>query len=166
MEVGSAGQTVPGGARGRRVFSSRLAPFPGSPRAGAPHRLARQDLGPEVQVDRLKYGLAHGVKEGLVEKVSQWPGVHCMRALVEGETVEGYWFNRSQEHAARQRRENFDRLHYATPEVLALSPLPCWKHLSEETRRRLVADLVADIESEAAVRREQTGSQVLGVSAV
>jgi len=50
--------------------------------------------------------------------------------------------------------------------VLTLSPLPCWKHLSEETRRRLVADLVADIESEAAVRREQTGSQVLGVSAV
>ena len=120
----------------------------------------------EAQIARLAYVLAHGVKEGLVEKVAQWPGVHCVRALVEGETVEGYWFNRSQEHAARQRRQDFDRLSYATPEVLTLSPLPCWKHLSEETRRRLVAELVTDIETEAAIRREQTGSQVLGVSAV
>ena len=58
------------------------------------------------------------------------------------------------------------RLSYATPEVLTLSPLPCWKHLSEETRRRLVAEMVAEIEAEAAVRRAQTGSQVLGVSAI
>ena len=120
----------------------------------------------EAQIARLAYVLAHGVKEGLVEKVSQWPGVHCVRALVEGETVEGYWFDRSQEYAARQRGQDFGRLSYATPEVLTLSPLPCWKHLAEETRRRLVAELVAEIEAEAAVRREQTGSQVLGVSAV
>jgi len=57
-------------------------------------------------------------------------------------------------------------MRYATPEVLILSPLPCWKHLTVETRRRLVADLVAEIEAEAAIRRQQTGSQVLGVSAV
>ena len=35
-----------------------------------------------------------------------------------------------------------------------------------ETRRRLVADLVAEIESEAAAQRERTGSQVLGVAAI
>jgi REP element-mobilizing transposase RayT len=119
-----------------------------------------------AQVERLKYVLAHGVKEGLVEKVSQWPGVHCVHALVKEEALEGYWFDRSQEYAARIRGEDFDRMRYATPEVLTLSPLPCWKHLTPEVRRRLVADLVAEIEAEAALRRQQTGSQVLGVSAV
>jgi hypothetical protein len=106
-----------------------------------------------AQVERLKYVLAHGVKEGLVEKVSQWPGVHCVHALVEEQTLEGYWFDRSQEYAARCRGEDFDRMRYATREVLTLSPLPCWKHLTPETRRRLVADLVAEIEAEAATRR-------------
>jgi len=85
---------------------------------------------------------------------------------MEGAPVEGYWFDRSQEYAARRRRENFGRLRYATPEVLTLSPLPCWKNLPVETQRRLVAGLVAEIESEAAAERERTGSQVLGVAAI
>jgi hypothetical protein len=89
-----------------------------------------------AQTGRLKYILAHGVKEDLVERVSQWPGAHCARALVEGAPVEGYWFDRSQEYAARQRRQDFDRLCYATRETLILSPLPCWKHLTVEARRR------------------------------
>jgi hypothetical protein len=36
----------------------------------------------------------------------------------------------------------------------------------EEKRWKLVADLIAEIEAEAAVRRLRTGSQVLGASAV
>jgi len=120
----------------------------------------------EAQIARLRYVLAHGVKENLVEKISQWPGVHCARALVEGAPVEGYWFDRSQEYAARRRREDFGRLRYATPETLTLSPLPCWKDLPVETQRRLAANLVAEIESEAAAQRERSGSQVLGVAAI
>jgi hypothetical protein len=30
-----------------------------------------------AQVGRLRYILAHGVKENLVERVLDWPGVHC-----------------------------------------------------------------------------------------
>jgi len=119
-----------------------------------------------AQVERLRYVLAHGVKEGLVEKVAQWPGVHCVHALVKEETVEGYWFDRSQEYAARRRGETFDRMRYATLEVLTFSPLPCWKHLPADTRRRLVANLIAEIESEAAAQRQRTGGQVLGVDAI
>jgi hypothetical protein len=43
-----------------------------------------------AQIERLRYGLAHGVKEGLVEKVLDWPGVHGARALMTGEAVQGY----------------------------------------------------------------------------
>jgi len=67
---------------------------------------------------------------------------------------------------ARRRGEKFDRMRYATREVLVLSPLPCWKHLSEEVRRQLVVEMIADIEAEAALRRQRSGSQVLGASAV
>lgn len=38
--------------------------------------------------------------------------------------------------------------------------------LTEERQRKLVADLIAEIEAEAAVHRQHTGSQVLGASAV
>ena len=57
-------------------------------------------------------------------------------------------------------------MRFATLETLTLSPLPCWKHLPEEKQRQLIAALIAEIEAEAEVRRQLTGSQVLGVSAV
>jgi hypothetical protein len=119
-----------------------------------------------AQVERLRYVLAHGVKEGLVEKVSQWPGLHCTHSLLTGEAVEGYWFDGTQEYAARRRGEEIDPMRFATRETLVLSPLPCWKHLPEEQRRKLVADLIAEIELEAAAHRQRTGSEVLGASAV
>ncbi len=119
-----------------------------------------------AQVERLKYVLAHGVKEGLVEKVTHWPGVHCAQALMAGETVQGYWYDETQAYAARRRGEDFDPMRFATLETLTLSPLPCWKHFSEEKRRKLAADLIAEIEAEAAVHRQGTGSQALGASAV
>jgi hypothetical protein len=121
---------------------------------------------PAAQTERLRYVLAHGVKEGLVEKVTDWPGVHCAQALLTGEAVEGYWVDGTQEYAARRRGEDVDPMRFATPEVLILSPLPCWRHLSEEKRCGLVAGLIAEIEAEAAAHRQRTGSQVLGVSAV
>ena len=119
-----------------------------------------------AQVERLRDLLSHGVKEGLCEKVTDWPGVHCVQALMDGATVEGHWYDRTKEYAARRRKKDFDPMEFATLEVVELSPLPCWKHLPVETQRKLVAALVAGIEQEAAAERERTGSQVLGVSAI
>jgi hypothetical protein len=95
-----------------------------------------------------------------------WPGVYAVRALLEGEVLEGLWFDRTKEYAARRRGERFDRLQYATREVLELDPLPCWKHLTEEERRKRTASLVADIETEAAARRQRTGICPRGPAAV
>ena len=56
-----------------------------------------------AQVERFRYVLAHGIKEGLVERVTDWPGVHCAQALLTGETVQGYWYDETQTYAARRR---------------------------------------------------------------
>jgi putative transposase len=119
-----------------------------------------------AQIERLRYGLAHGVKEDLVERPRDWPGVHCVRALLEGEALEGLWFDRTQEYLARRRGKTFDALEYATREVRELDPLPCWKHLTEEQRRARITALVEDIEAEVAARRKRTGAKLLGVAAV
>ena len=119
-----------------------------------------------AQIERLRYGLAHGAKEDLVDRPRDWPGVHCVRALLEGEILEGLWFDRTQEYLARCRGEKFEPLQYATQEVLELDPLPCWKHLTEEQRRLRVAALVEGIELEVAKRRKRTGAKPLGVAAV
>lgn len=120
----------------------------------------------EAQIGRLRYCLGHGAKEDLVDRPRDWPGVHAVRALLDGEILEGLWFDRTKEYLARRRGEKFEPLQYATREVLELDPLPCWEHLTKEQRRARVAALVADVESEVATRRKRTGVKPLGVAAV
>jgi hypothetical protein len=92
--------------------------------------------------------------------------VHAVRALLDGEVLEGLWFDRTQEYLARRRGQKFDPLHFATREILELDPLPCWKHLPEPERRRRTAALVEEIELEASVRRKKTGARPLGPAAI
>ena len=119
-----------------------------------------------AQVERLKYVLAHGVKEGLVERVDQWPGIHSGRARLSGEPLTGHWFSRTKEYAARRRGKDFDPLAYATEETVVLSPLPCWEHLPPEEYRERIRGLVKEIEKEAAADRERTGIPALGPEAI
>ncbi len=119
-----------------------------------------------AQVDRLRYLLSNGVKEGLVAHASEWPGVHSVREILAGEPVRGFWFNRTQESAARKRGEDFDRLKYATEENFELTPLPCWAHLTPEDYRKRVAELVEAVESEARAELARTGRVPLGVAAI
>jgi REP element-mobilizing transposase RayT len=121
---------------------------------------------PAAQVGRMVYLLANGVKEGLVERLRDWPGVDCVRAIVDGEPLTGTWFDRTKEHAARLRGEDFDRLKYATPETLTFDPLPCWAHLSPEAYRERIRELVDQIDAEAAAQRAATGITPPGPEAI
>jgi hypothetical protein len=120
----------------------------------------------EAQVARFRYVLAHGVKENLVARLREWPGLHSVRQVVDGEPLSGHWYDRNQEYIARRKGEKVDRLHYATLETVAFSPLPCWKHLSLEVYRGRIANLVAEIEAAAAVARKRTGDEPLGAEAI
>src|SRR5262249_53199762 len=107
-----------------------------------------------------------GCKENLVERPADWPGVHCARALCEGEHLTGEWFDRTQEHLARRRGRDVVPSRFARPETVALSPIPCWEHLSLESYRERIAILPEEIEREAAGERARSGSRVLGARAV
>ncbi|HEX7184371.1 MAG TPA: transposase, partial [Thermoanaerobaculia bacterium] len=120
----------------------------------------------QAQIERLAYVLSHGVKEGLLESLRDWPGVSAVRALLDGEPLVGHWFNRTQEYAARQRGESFHRLQFATEYTLQLAPLPCWEHLEPEQYRQNIAELVAGIEARAAAEREASGKPALGIQAI
>ena len=120
----------------------------------------------EVQIARLRYVLSHGVKEGLVARVEEWPGVHCAVPLVTGATVEGTWYDRTLEHNARLRGKELEKGESASREVVRLSPLPCWKHLAEEVYRARVAELVREINESAAAARAESLMTPLGADGV
>jgi hypothetical protein len=119
-----------------------------------------------AQIERLAYVLSQSVKENLIERVRQWLGVHSAGALIDGTPLQGHWFNRTLEFAARLRREDVGPMRYATVETVTFSPIPCWAHLSAELYRARIAELVESIEAEAARARERTGACVVGVEAI
>jgi hypothetical protein len=88
-------------------------------------------------------------------RLAQWPGVHCVEALLAGKSLTDHWFDRTQEIAARLRRKDFGRMRYATAETVTFSPIPCLAHLSPEYYRARIAFLVESIETEAALVRDQ-----------
>lgn len=119
-----------------------------------------------VQLERLRYILSHGCKEDLVARPEQWPGAHCVSALLKGLDLTGLWFDRTAEYMARTRREEYDRLRYATLEILRLQPLPCWAHLSKATYRCRTRGLIEEIETETTTRHATQGTRPLGVAVI
>jgi REP element-mobilizing transposase RayT len=119
-----------------------------------------------AQVERLKYVLANGVKENLVERVSQWPGVHSAEALIHGLPLEGHWFDRTRQYAARNQGEKLGREAFVFAESVVLSPIPCWAHLPADRYRERMQALVEEVDAEAALARQRSGAKVLGVKAI
>ncbi len=119
---------------------------------------------PEAQWKRLKYLLSHGVKEGLVESPIEWPGVHTAGPLLRGEPLEGVWFNKSKEWAARNRGLDVDAYDFATRYRIHLAQLPAFRHLDPKAYRDKVARLIDEIQDEG--RTKLDGNPVAGVEKV
>ncbi|HEV2853139.1 MAG TPA: transposase [Thermoanaerobaculia bacterium] len=120
----------------------------------------------EAQVGRLSYVLSHGVKEGLVARVEDWPGVHAASALLSGLPLEGVWYDRTKEYLSKLKGKKTDPARFAEPETLTLAPLPCWKHLSPEAYRARIATLIQQIEEDAAAQRQANGRLPLGADTI
>jgi REP element-mobilizing transposase RayT len=124
-------------------------------------------LDDEAMVGRLRYILAHGVKEGLVARCAEWPGLTCLGQLLGPATRVFHWFDwskRWKQRSPEDRQAVAGRFseECAEPVELEVSPLPCWEGLSEEERRRAVQGLVEEVEAEARAQ----GRAVLGVEQV
>lgn len=106
-----------------------------------------------AHVGRLEYLLSHGVKEGLVRRPQDWPGVHSVKALLGSLRMVGEWVDRTGLYEARRRsRRRGTRkakrprvADYTETKVLELSKLPAWKHLSDAEYKQAVSDLVDSI---------------------
>ena len=119
---------------------------------------------PQAQWRRLKYLLSHGVKEELCESPLDWPGVHAARALVHGEPLEGHWFNRSKEWAARNRGQDYGTYDFATRYLVHFAQLPAFRDLSPEKYQDAVVELIREIEEEGEQKRD--GNPVAGVERI
>lgn len=119
-----------------------------------------------AQVERLRYLLAQGCKENLVERVRDWPGIQSAGALADGRPLIGHWRDRTREHGLRRRKATPGAEGFLTEEIVELSPIPCWRHLPGEEYRERVSTLVDEIERNAAAERARTGARVLGARAV
>ena len=120
----------------------------------------------KAQVKRLRYLLAAGVKEGLVDQVAHWPGIHSARHLIEDRPLVGHWFDRTAEYIARQRKRPTKAKDFVHEERVFLSPLPCWRHLASNIWRRHISDLVQNIEAEATEERQISGRKSLGAQRI
>ncbi len=93
-----------------------------------------------AQVARLKYLLSQGVKERLVRRPTDWPGLHAAKILLaSNSTITGRWRDRTREYHARGAGNTqvfmcIERLH--------LTPLPCWRDQTTLWMRQRVQELV------------------------
>jgi REP element-mobilizing transposase RayT len=115
---------------------------------------------------RMKYVLAHGCKEGLVKRPSDWPGVNCVTALISGKNMKGTWFDRTAEYNARKEGKTFERYEFATSYEVVLTPPTCWASFDEDERFRRIKVIIDEIESETKERLEKQRGGVLGVRQV
>lgn len=120
-----------------------------------------------TQVWRLRYLLAHGVKENLVARVDDWPGASSLPWLRDGIELWGVWTDYTKKGDAA-RRKSYVEVPGAFDSRLRveLTVLPCWAEMPPVQWRALVCDIIEDIERKADEERETTGQEPLGAQAV
>ncbi len=125
---------------------------------------------PEAQIERLRYLLEQGVKEGLVEKPSDWPGVQCVNELTHGRPrFHGIWHERTAEYLARRYSGGETKVRprdFLSRETVEFSPLPCLEGQERKQWGLAVRRLVREIVREARTHRETTGSTVVGAQRI
>ncbi|MBL9039296.1 MAG: transposase [Archangium sp.] len=118
-----------------------------------------------ASIGRLRYILAHGVKEGLVRHPAEWPGLSCLPQLLAGD-VERYpffrWARRWKKGELLEGGENEWDPRWSEEVALKLTPLPCWEALPQTERQRRVKAIVDDVAAEGA----EVHRTVMGAAAV
>ena len=121
----------------------------------------------KAQLARLRYIASHGLKENLIARANDWPGVSSIKARLAGQdTLEGRWYDRTREFNAGRKGLSATRDGLAEVETVRLTPLPCLARLSDEETTQTVREIVREIEESAATRRREAGIGTLGLREV
>jgi hypothetical protein len=119
-------------------------------------------------LDRLKYCVAQGVKEGLVDHPLDWPGACGRSGLVGDMTLDGEWLNRDTfrpaKRAAAKRGVQIAEEAHCHAVTLHLSPLPVFAGLPAVVLQQRHQEIVDEITLVA--RRARRGAPSLGVAAI
>jgi putative transposase len=111
---------------------------------------------PNDVIEKMTYALTNPVKDGLVERVSEWPGVSALDAILSGGAL------------VAERPRHFFREEGPMPETVALSfgRPEGFADLSVQEFTALVRERIHDAERVFAIERRQMGASVLGRKAV
>ena len=94
------------------------------------------------------------------------PRSHRAAALTTGAKLLGTWHDRASDYQARRRGQETRPADFQTIYPVTLSPLPCWRHLDPAAHRKACAELVACIETDAAVERADGGRPPVGTKRI
>lgn len=120
-----------------------------------------------TQQRRLRYLLAHGVKENLVRRAQDWPGASSLPWLVRDQPIRGVWTSFTDRYRATYGKDVAPRAgEFDTIYTLKMTPLPCWEAMSPALWRRLVRKMIEELETEATEKRVAQCINVLGARAV
>ena len=126
----------------------------------------------ESQLKCLKYILSQGVKEGLVARPIDWPGLHCAEALLKNRNDIGQWFRASEYHQAKAKnalrkipktltkRSFFQRL------KVTLNTLPALERYHPRQRLHKLQAINAYIIKKGQSDRKQKNTKVAGVKKI
>ena len=110
----------------------------------------------EAELGMLVYNLTDPVRQQLVDKVYNWPGVSSLRHQLSGKPVRV------------KRPKKFFRNDGKMPAEVELRfvPPPGWAHLEQDEWAKLLRERVEAVEAQMAAKRRQDGSRVAGRKAV
>ena len=97
-------------------------------------------------------------RENLVARPQDWPGVHCVTALLTGEPIRRNLVRSHAGMGSAAARRGARCSTVRGTETVSLAPLPCWRDLSAEQYRKRIAEFVEAIIAKAAARRAETES--------
>ena len=115
---------------------------------------------PQIQLERVRYFMEQGVKEGLVPHPTKWPGVESATAWCSGRMLlRGTWINRSELYelerngrrkvsARRQWMSRRDLLRCTERVELKLTPPPALSHFDSRELARCARRICRDIVKE------------------
>ena len=119
-------------------------------------------LDDDAVIDRIRYVLGQGVKEGLVASPYQWPGATCVRALTRGARLLGSWDDETRRYEARKAGRNAPRDSFRTQHEIELMAPPMWSSIDERERQKRFRKIVKEIEKEGRKRNKELHREPMG----